>query len=395
MKISIKHIAAVILLQMGVAHAQSNESQLKSYSVGIRGAHLYDLASARYDSELNKDLKGLSSANTSFDLGFDVYLEKQFTPLWGIQLGFRNGGLTGSNGVEYYDNSFAEGYADALFNLSNLDKKRREARLNYYAKAGAGYGAFSADRFLEADNSPNGTITDNFWEVRLGAGLQYELNSYLRLELDLAYNVAYNDGFDGYDYSTGSDAYISTGLGLAYTFGQKEDKPVYAVNFFGEEYFGETMVTQNEESNSDSVLSFELAQAQNRMATMEEVIGEQQAAIARLEAEKVEKQNEVTPKYEVVYFDFDSSSLTADAKRELMSKFRGDEKGITLTGYVDNSGTPSYNEKLKADRVVSVKQFLVDVMGFEESIINVELAQQIKDLKSNDFLNRKVVVSYY
>ncbi len=394
MKTSIKLIAAAALLQVGVAQAQSNQPQLKSYSIGLRAVNFYDMPSKRYDSELSRDLKGFNGDNTSFDLGFDVYVEKQFTPIWGIQLGYRNGRLTGANNQEYFKSSFSEGYGDVLFNISNLDKKHMDSRFNYYAKAGVGFGAFSADRFLVADDSPNGIMEDGYWESRLGAGLQYELNSFLRLELDVAYNIAFNDGFDGYNYSTGSDPYLSTGLGLAYTFGKKEAKPMYAVNFFGEEYFGAGQAPVVD-TKADSLLALELSEAKNRMSAMEEVIADQKAAIARLEAEKAKIQEVKVQGVEAVYFAVNSATLSEAAKRELMKTLTGEEERVTLTGFVDNTGDAAYNEKLKARRVEAVKQFLTEVIGVDESAISLKLAEDIKDLKNNDFLNRKVVISYY
>jgi outer membrane protein OmpA-like peptidoglycan-associated protein len=395
MKTSIKLIAAATLLQVGVAQAQSNQPQLKSYSIGARATHLYDVSSKRFDSELSRDLKGLNGDKTSFDMGFDVYVEKQFTPIWGVQVGYRNGRLTGANNQEYYKSTFSACYGDLLFNISNLDKRHMQSRFNYYAKAGLGFGAFAADRFLVADDSPNGGIEDSYWETRLGAGLQYEINTYLRLELDIAYNIAFNDGFDGYNSSTGSDPYLSTGLGIAYTFGKKESKPMYAVNFFGEEYFGTPQPAETTDNKADSLLAIQLEQAQARMSTMEDVIEEQKAAIARLQAEKAQMQEVKVQGQEAVYFSLNSSTLSESAKRELMKTLTGEEEGVTLTGFVDNTGDAAYNEKLKAKRVEAVKQFLVEVIGFEESAISMKLAEDIKDLKNNDFLNRKVVVTYY
>ena len=75
---------------------------LKSYSAGIRLLHLYDLPSYRFDTDLSRDMKGLNGSKTRFDVGIDLYAEKQFTPLLGVQLGFRYGQLTGANEVEYY-----------------------------------------------------------------------------------------------------------------------------------------------------------------------------------------------------------------------------------------------------------------------------------------------------
>lgn len=232
--------------------AQNEPADLNTFSVGLRAVHLYDLPSYKFDNSLSQDLKGLNGEFTKFDLGADVYAEKQFTPLIGIQLGARFGGLSGSNDVEHYRNRFVAANADMIFILSNLDRKRIDAAFNYYAKLGLGYGTYNAERFLNADNSSNGVVSNDYWETRLGAGVQYELSENLRLELDASYNVAHDDGFDGYNNSTGNDSYLSTGIGVAYTFGNKESKPMYSVNFFGEEYSGAVAVAPVPEFNAPS-----------------------------------------------------------------------------------------------------------------------------------------------
>ncbi len=402
MKISIKHIATAALLQVGLLSAQTIQPHLKTLSVGLRAIHLYDLPSYKYDTEFSKDMKGLNGDNTSFDLGLEVYVEKQFTPFWGVQLGFRNASLTGANNVEYYKNSFYEGTGDLIFNLSNLDKKHMESRLNYYARLGAGYGKFSAKRNLISDNSQNVEMANNYWEGRFGAGLQYELNSFLRVELDVAYNVAFNDGFDGYNNSSGSDPYLTTGIGLAYTFGKKENKPMYAVNFFSEEYFGVDEVQiakENLKTKADSLMALNLELANQKLEAMNSVIAEQNAAIARLEKErameKAPKKEVKVEQRELVYFEFDSAVLSEDAKRELTKALSGNEVNISLIGYADNKGDSEYNTKLKAKRAEAVKKFLVEVLEFEPSAISLKLAEDARDLKNNDFLNRKVVISYF
>lgn len=394
MKISMKHIAMAALLQAGVAYGQSQESNLKTWSIGVRAVHLYDLPSYKFDTETSKDMKGLYGDNTKFDLGFDIYVEKQFTPFWGVQVGFRAGGLTGANDVEYYENSFYEGTTDLLFNLSNLDKKHINSRWNYYARLGMGMGNFTSERFLAEDNSPNGGFDDNYWEGRAGAGVQYEINSSWRVELDVAYNVAFNDGFDGYNNASGSDPYLSTALGVAYTFGKKEDKPMYGVNFFSPEYFGgETEADRNQATPVDSALAKELASAKEKMDEMDATIARQEAALEELKAEK--QKVEATKQYkEFVFFDFDSAQMTEAAKRELVKSMSGVSGKVKLTGYADNTGSSDYNEKLKQRRADAVKQFLVDGLQMSAADISVELAGSVEDVKNNEFLNRKVVVEY-
>ncbi|MDZ7848373.1 MAG: OmpA family protein [Owenweeksia sp.] len=240
MKLTLLLKSIFLLMVLGVSSlpAQDSINPFKTLSVGLRAMHLYDLPSYKFDNEMSRDLKGLNGQYTKVDLGAEVYVEKQFTPLLGVQAGFRVASLTGANEIEHYKSNFKEGFADLVFVLSNLDRSRVDARFNYYGKVGLGAGVYKSQRFLNADNSSNGALKDNYWEGRVGAGVQYELNQSIRLELDATYNVAYDDGFDGYDNASGSDPYLSTGVGLVYSFGNKKKKPMYAVNFFDEDYSG-------------------------------------------------------------------------------------------------------------------------------------------------------------
>ena len=316
MKLLNSIILGISLLAMPLM-AQKEPADLNTFSVGLRAVHLYDLPSYKYDNSLNQDLKGLNGEFTKVDFGADVYAEKQFTPLLGIQVGGRFGGLTGANDVEHYRNSFMSANGDLVFILSNLDRKRVDAKFNYYAKMGIGYGTYRAERFLNADNSSNGAIKGDYWETRLGAGVQYELSDNIRLELDASYNAAHDDGFDGYNTSSGSDTYFSTGIGIAYTFGNKENKAMYSVNFFGEEYSGTVAEAEVPEFDApedvklqafmdemiaykdhvDSVMAWQQAFFDDlavRMEAQDSIISEQSTALADLSQTNSELEHALT-----------------------------------------------------------------------------------------------------
>ena len=322
--------------------AQDGPADLNTFSVGLRAAHLYDLPSYKFDNSLSQDLKGLNGDFTNIDLGIDAYLEKQFTPLLGVQAGVRFGGLTGANDVEHYQNRFLTINGDMVFLLSNLDRRRVDARFNYYAKLGLGYGTYRAERFLNADNSSNGEISDDYWETRIGAGVQYELSRNIRLEIDASYNMAHDDGFDGYNNATGSDPYLSTGIGVAYTFGNKEQKPMYSVNFFGEEYAGkiaETPVNEFEapdkvklqafmdemvayKEHVDSVMAWQQAffdDVASRMEAQDSVIAEQAMALADLSQAKNEMEQALA-----------AQEKEAERKREMQELMNNPQYAATV-----------------------------------------------------------------
>ncbi len=371
------------------------DTSLKTYSAGIHVLHLFDLPASRFDNEMSQDMRGLNGDKTQLDFGVDLYGEKQFTPLLGLQLGFRYARLSGANDLEYYRNRFSEVYLDGVFSLSNLDLFHANTAWNFYAKAGLGYGNYQAEQFLISDDAADDVNKGSFWESHLGAGVQYELNSYLRLELESNYNIAYTDGFDGYNYGSGSDPYLTTALGIAYTFGPKEHKAMYATNYFGESYV----------PAADNIAAEELAAANaSEIAALKKRMEEQDARLVQNERKLNEQDREIKVLKEAIstakgsmsiYFDFDSAQLSREGKMKLAESLPVDKAlALELTAYADNYGSNDYNQKLKQKRAESVKGFLVETLGFNADQITIAKAEAPKLGLENQFLNRKVVIKY-
>lgn len=404
--LSLSLICSTISAQSDLGSKANNTSKrdtlFKSYSVGIRMVNLYDLPSYRFDTDFNTDMKGLNGDKTKFDIGLDLYVEKQFTPLLGAQLGFRYGNLTGANEVEYYENTFTEVNLDLIFILSNLDALHTNSKWNYYSKLGLGTGNFTAEQFLIGDDSPDDKIEDSFWESHVGLGLQYELNSQFRLELESMYSVAFTDGFDGFNGASGSDTYLATAIGVAYTFGSKAKAPMYAINYFGEDYLDLGPV----QSKPSVVLKEPEVKAEN-IDKLEKAIEDQARIIAKNSAyvraqqsridEPRKEQVVVTQNSEQVYFDFDSSILNKEEKKEIARALETVENKqdvkIKITAYADNNGDPKYNKQLMEKRGESVKRFLVD-LGYSEANVTVNVGQSKEMTQANQFLNRKVILEY-
>ncbi|QJE73025.1 OmpA family protein [Aerophototrophica crusticola] len=64
-----------------------------------------------------------------------------------------------------------------------------------------------------------------------------------------------------------------------------------------------------------------------------------------------------------VFFDWNKSTLTADAEQVLRNVARdamtGKVAAVQVTGYTDTSGSPTYNQKLSEARAAAVREFLV------------------------------------
>ena len=114
-------------------------------------------------------------------------------------------------------------------------------------------------------------------------------------------------------------------------------------------------------------------------------IGEEDIESSRLteeaEAQRIreatEKANFLNSK---VYFDFDNSSLTEDARTILLDQAKwlkqNKNTSIVVEGHCDNRGTEEYNLALGSRRAQSVKDFLVNA-GVEPSrIVTVSYGEE-------------------
>lgn len=395
-------VVASPLLAQAQNEPEENPKKLRSWTLGVRGLFLYDLPSTLYDSELSEDPQGLMGDNTSADFGFEVYLEKQFTPFFGLQGTFRYAGLTGATSTEYYENSFFEGRLGAIFIWSNLDPNHVQSRWNFYNNAGISHGMYEADRFLESDDSPNGSLDDSYYGAYLGGGIQYELAPSWRLEMEINYNVVRDDGFDGFDYASGWDPYLSAALGLAYTFGPREKPAMYASNYFEAPYYD--LATQKAQMEALEKQMAEVEQVQDKqqeelksgLEASAENNRRQDAALAALQEQvksfEAKMQARKTEAYQgVVFFEFDSDELSDIAKERLVAQLQNSSGPYTLVGYADSVGPESYNEGLKKRRAEAVKRFLVDQMKVDAASISIETGD-MAETPYDEFLKRRVEI---
>lgn len=375
-------------------------SDLRGWSIGLRGMWLYDLESTMYDGTIAQDPRGLNGDNTSFDVGFEVYVEKQFTPFMGLQGMYRMGGMTGATETEYYSNSFNEFRLGLSLIWSNLDPNHVHSKWNFYNGVGASFGSFDANRYLVFDNSENGAINDSYNGFYLSGGVMYELAPSLRIELDMAYNIVRNDGFDGFDYATGWDPYINVGIGLAYTFGNSELPAMYAGNYYEAPYYDLASTKARVNELEGRVGNLEASARRNddklnEIKTEAEKRDKELAAADKQMAEKIAglergpDKSSIAPKA-VVFFAFDSDVLTDAAKQELLTNLAGLNEPLVISAYADKVGTEEYNNDLKQRRAEVVKQFLIDELKIDASRIQIEDG---KDLELSDqFLARRVEV---
>lgn len=370
------------------------------WSAGLRLAHIYDINSARFNTPLEVDLYGLNGPKTNFDLGLDLYVERMFTPLIGLRAGLRLGYATGANNSQYYEGQFSEFDLTGVWMLSNLDWRRIDSRWNFLITTGLAFGAYDSQRYLIASDDLNGDGEQgNYLSIRIGGGVQYELSAAWRLELDFSHNGVLNDGFDGYNANDGYDSYFSTGIGVAYTFGSRERPNLYSTNYYQPPFGFFTKNNGTDTGQGDRRTSrSKIAAMQREIDSLRKASNGVNTILEEIQTAKVDTiyvvgaaASEEVVKTTMVYFSVNSSVLTSSDKKILMENFLGKSGALEIVAYADRTGTEDLNEKLRKRRADSVKDFLVNKLGYPAEVISTKMGSAT-NLGNDRFLNRRVEI---
>lgn len=97
---------------------------------------------------------------------------------------------------------------------------------------------------------------------------------------------------------------------------------------------------------------------------------------------------------EVIYFEFDSSTLSDRARSQLQQNaewLRADSsRRITIEGHTDEVGTPEYNLALGERRAQSAERYLIQ-LGIDESRIEIVTFGEERPASDADAENRRSV----
>lgn len=324
-----------------------------------------------------------------FAPAIDLSVGKWFTPYIGARFQYSGPQLKGytlsENGKFAYGSVTDDGrykekwnymhfHFDAMLNLSNVINGYKEERFySFIPYAGAGY----------ARNEANiDEIT-----IQLGLHNSFRINSSMDLFFDIRGTILGDDKFDYFVSGVGSDAMITSTIGVTYKFGKQGWK---------------RPIPQSVVNDYKSTISSKEAEITNYKSQLAESNKKSEALAKQLAVKSTivqETKTEVKIPTAVILFKTNSAKLENIAKvnlAKIADILNEASTGVTFSvvGYADNqTGNSRINDKLSEKRAEAVYDYLTKECGVDGS----KLAKSSKGGVDNMFyddasLSRVVII---
>jgi OOP family OmpA-OmpF porin len=220
--------AFAVVMMASVVNAQETQTvtpsnNLNTWSIGVNAGALSPISPLGGKNDFS---------NWKTNLGYGIYVKKQFTPYFSLRLDGMRGKLSGDNS-EPFDNGIAINggvtgfetdlnYAASLstvVNMFNIDMFKKENMLQLYASAGAGLAGYKTKITTAAGTSQY--TEDNISELVIPVGLGAKFKLTDKVNLDLGWTVSFVDGdnLDGTYRGTNNDKFNYGYAGLEFSLG--------------------------------------------------------------------------------------------------------------------------------------------------------------------------------
>lgn len=371
-------------------------------------------------------------------LGFGLAVNKQLTPLFGVQGFLQSGELSGfrRSVKAYFNTSFLAYGVNATLNISNLFNSSKENRkFKFYGFAGLGYVDFKAkqQRFI-TDATIHSEGYGEFGQedkkttelvIPVGLGVKYMINKRFDIGLESSLNNVNSDKLDARAVkNTARDKYGYTCLTLTYKIGKNEK----SLEWVSDKEMEADELTPKFDSTKKMLdsLAGKLSELENKVNALQKDVNDLKNPPVEadddtdgvpnskdLEPETaqgslVNFQGITIPKSSAgvgaasqlqllnsIYFPVNSSYIDAANEEKVAdaAKLLKDNPNLKLeiVGHADKTGGQKYNQILSEKRAKAVRDKLVKSYNVNESRLTVT-GKGINDPISNDVLgvNRRV-----
>lgn len=213
--------------QVASQNAQtSGANPLSTWSIGVNAGVLSPISPLGGKNDFS---------NWKSNLGYGLYIKKQFTPYFSLRLDGVRGKLKGDNAEPFKSgviNSSAvsafetdltySGSLNAVVNLFNIDMFKKESAVQLYTSVGAGIAGYKVKTATGgALTEYDGGKTQKDLIIPVGLGAKFKLADKLNLDLGWTINFVDDDNLDGV-YRNGNDKYNYAYAGLEFALGKAE-----------------------------------------------------------------------------------------------------------------------------------------------------------------------------
>lgn len=371
------------------------------FQLSIGGGGHYDLYTPSNDANMgNVPIEDARSYNSSYDeinwMG-QGRLTFMLSPTWGLYGEYTKGTLSGSSNETYYRNRLNEAALGVRFYPGNENRNHIGSHWNLVPMVGITHTWFDSELFFKGDNSLQNYLHTEAWGLQGGLELSYAFNSHWSMYLSAQYLSVFHDGFDGWDYGSGSDAYLRGGLGITYRFTSAEKPNLADCNVFDNAKALEDTLARLTKSVQADMASIQtkLTEVEEAQAAIETTQEEMAEDVETLQAQVSELNEKATQYHTAVFFNTESSRLSQEMKLDLykfilsinantgLKKYK-----LVVMGYTDKTGSARYNARLRQKRANEVKRFLAD-NGMK---CEIEITEIVVEHSSTLMFDRRVEV---
>ena len=209
-----KKIFLAVLLLPSIVFSQSKGDYFAQYNYG----QVFD----RYSTDdinpsspdMQSEFRGRDDIKMGAQYSFGYYISDRIN----LGVNYMDARISGANAIEYYNGEFHETNVFANYQIKESNG------ITFFGTISYGYVEFVSKRYFMFDDAVIPLNTDNGTSQKFtyGGGASFKLKTDIEISLSLTNAIIFHDGFDGWDYGTGSDQYLYKSVGVKIYLRAKE-----------------------------------------------------------------------------------------------------------------------------------------------------------------------------
>lgn len=200
-----KKIFLAVLLMPTIVFSQSKGDYFVQYNYGQVFDRYNTDGINPYSPDMQSEFEGRDDIKMGTKYSFGYYIFDRIT----LGVNYMDAKISGANAIEYYNCKFNETNVFANYEIKESNG------ITFFGTISYGYVEFASKRHFMFDDAVIPLNTDNGTSQKFayGGGVSYKLSMDLEISLS-ATNAILHDGFDGWDFGSGTDQYLYKSVGV-------------------------------------------------------------------------------------------------------------------------------------------------------------------------------------